>query len=62
MADASEQDHCGCCGREIPSIPDEDDWCGYCRKHVRTQLTYGHLPAWERTYQAQFGQECPFTP
>ena len=53
--------YCGCCGRQILIVEDEEDWCGYCRKHVRAQLLYGHIAPWERTYLAQFGQECPFT-
>lgn len=46
-------DYCGCCGR--PSI---GEWCSDCLPHL---LPRGREP-WARTYSAQHGHDCPFTP
>jgi hypothetical protein len=57
----AEWDYCGCCGREC-----KGEWCADCKAHLR-QLTLrpglgcalDNAP-WERTYYAQFGEDCPY--
>lgn len=44
--------YCGCCGSPMP---DRVEWCCRCRSHV---LNTG--PSWNRTYEAQHQQPCPF--
>lgn len=45
---------CGCCGGALDQS--SADWCSRCRPHVSTEQA---LPAWERTYLAQHGVDCP---
>lgn len=47
-----EIEGCGCCGR--PKAENEI-WCVDCKEHVAVS---GAL--WNRTYLAQFGEDCPF--
>ena len=50
--------YCGCCGNELirPGDGGLDGWCGRCRMHVLKD----RRPPHERTYFAQFKEECPY--
>ena len=48
-----EQTFCGCCG-----TLSKGEFCVKCRQHVLP--INGNRHAWERTYFAQFGQDCPY--
>jgi hypothetical protein len=50
-----EVDYCGCCGNEIDGA--DAHWCLRCVQHV---AHYVPANAWEQTYFALNGIDCPF--
>ena len=48
----AEHDYCGCCGTDDQV---SGEWCRRCKAHVGT-----NGPAYDRTYRALNGTECPF--
>ena len=51
---AKEKNFCACCGEEIGSF---GAYCQECKEHVSWDY---NLPAYERTYFGQHGEDCPF--
>jgi len=49
------EDYCGCCGNETDA---DRLWCDRCEGHVSDAF----VSIWDRTYFAQHGTDCPFTP
>jgi len=53
--------YCGCCGREMRQKFHDNIggvWCCDCFRHIQTD---GGAP-WARTYFAQHGRDCPYSP